>query len=155
MNVTRNAINCPFQRAAASSPTWLFYPIRRIVVYSRRSTTPTMEMGESVASHCAGSCSRKELKAYTHARASILTGYPGRPDVRVMYDSLPCLPRRNSGRHAGRIVPDLRQFFVPFRQSRQIKRSTFTARARRFRVQRDPIDYLLTRQNISSFNSIT
>jgi len=40
-----------------------------------------------------------------------------------MYDSLPSLPRRNSGRHtgrirAGRIDRDLRGFFAPFSGNR-------------------------------------
>jgi len=42
--------------------------------------------------------------------------HSGRPDVRAMYDPLPRLPRRKSGRiRADRIARDLRRFFVPFR----------------------------------------
>lgn len=77
-----------------------------------------LEIGESVASlpEVAAGRSLKRI----HTRESTLTGYSDRPDVRVMYDSLPSLPRRNSGWHTGwirtgQIGRDLRRFFAPFR----------------------------------------
>lgn len=51
-----------------------------------------LEIGESVASlpEVAAGRSLKRI----HTRESTLTGYSDRPDVRVMYDSLPSLPRK-------------------------------------------------------------
>jgi len=104
MNVTRNAINCLSARQSIVAD--LAFPPDRIAYsrYHRRPATPTLEMGESVASHCAGSCSRKELKAYTHARASILTGYPGpaRRPRNVRFVSVPSTSEFRTARRTDR-----------------------------------------------------
>lgn len=83
----------------------------------RRSAAPTLEIGVSrraflpVQPEAVAGRSLKRI----HARGSILTGCPDRPDVRVMYDSL---PRRISGWHTGwiRAGRDLRRFFAPHRR---------------------------------------